>query len=218
MQVGVGLAGAVAVLLPPGGAGQAAEGGRAVELRPLRGGQQQRRAARQLLRRGDRCARPPRSPRQPSPFVAREVVCARLCRRSLHSPTRWTCAATRVSGAKCKIRLGSERGECDALQRRPRDSWRETERALCNAADAADAVFRINYPPLEGFEEHVGSKTTFDMTNHHHAQLIADPHSDHPLVPKGSHTFRSSSVSAPVRRCAVNAALLLAALPCEHLR
>jgi len=31
--------------------------------------------------------------------------------------------------------------------------------------DSRDAVFRINYPPIEGFEKHVGSKSTFEITN-----------------------------------------------------
>jgi len=39
--------------------------------------------------------------------------------------------------------------------------------------DAHDAVFRINYPPTEKFEEYVGSKTTIELVNHHHARELA---------------------------------------------
>ena len=39
--------------------------------------------------------------------------------------------------------------------------------------DDHDAVFRINYPPTEKFEEYVGSKTTVDLVNHHHARELA---------------------------------------------
>ena len=38
--------------------------------------------------------------------------------------------------------------------------------------DKAQAVFRINYPPTEGYEKHVGSRTTFDIVNGHHAQRL----------------------------------------------
>jgi hypothetical protein len=44
--------------------------------------------------------------------------------------------------------------------------------------DAHDAVIRVNYPPIEGFQRHVGSKTTFDFTNHHNAQELLNPASD----------------------------------------
>lgn len=37
--------------------------------------------------------------------------------------------------------------------------------------DEHDAVFRINYPPTENFEEYVGSKTTVELVNHHHARV-----------------------------------------------
>jgi hypothetical protein len=37
-----------------------------------------------------------------------------------------------------------------------------------------DAVFRMNYPPLANFEEYVGSKTTIDLVNHHHARGRGD--------------------------------------------
>ncbi|KAK3246679.1 glycosyltransferase 29 protein [Cymbomonas tetramitiformis] len=56
--------------------------------------------------------------------------------------------------------------------------------------DRADAVFRINYPPVRGFSMFVGSKCTYEMTNSHHAQLIADPHG-YDLVPKGTKSFRA---------------------------
>ncbi|KAK3255685.1 glycosyltransferase 29 protein [Cymbomonas tetramitiformis] len=59
------------------------------------------------------------------------------------------------------------------------------------SADSKDAVFRINYPPIEGFEKFVGSKSTFEITNMHHVQLIADPNWRHPLVPRGTRTFRA---------------------------
>jgi hypothetical protein len=39
--------------------------------------------------------------------------------------------------------------------------------------DAHDAVIRINYPPIETYEEHVGSKTTIELVNHHHARMLA---------------------------------------------
>eukprot|EP00854_Cymbomonas_tetramitiformis_P000802 gene802-1282_t len=32
--------------------------------------------------------------------------------------------------------------------------------------DSHDAVIRMNFPPVKGFEPFVGSKTTFDFTNH----------------------------------------------------
>jgi hypothetical protein len=57
--------------------------------------------------------------------------------------------------------------------------------------DSRDAVFRINYPPLAGFEKHVGSKSTFEITNMHHVQLIADPNWRHPLLKRGTRTFRA---------------------------
>jgi len=57
--------------------------------------------------------------------------------------------------------------------------------------DSRDAVFRINYPPIEGFEKHVGSKSTFEITNMHHVQLIADPNWRHPLLKRGTRTFRA---------------------------
>ena len=44
--------------------------------------------------------------------------------------------------------------------------------------DAHDAVIRVNYPPIEGFTSHVGSKTTFDFTNHHNAQELVNPASE----------------------------------------
>jgi hypothetical protein len=44
--------------------------------------------------------------------------------------------------------------------------------------DAHDAVVRVNYPPIENFTQHVGSKTTFDFTNHHNAQELLNPNSE----------------------------------------
>lgn len=55
-----------------------------------------------------------------------------------------------------------------------------------------DAVFRINYPPILGFEKFVGNKTTFEMVNHHHAQLIADPTFEHSVIPLGAKAFRAA--------------------------
>lgn len=37
--------------------------------------------------------------------------------------------------------------------------------------DAHDAVFRINYAPLEGYERYVGSRTTFDVINAVHSRV-----------------------------------------------
>mmetsp|Transcript_18669 Transcript_18669/g.29885 ORF Transcript_18669/g.29885 Transcript_18669/m.29885 type:complete len:665 (+) Transcript_18669:90-2084(+) len=42
-----------------------------------------------------------------------------------------------------------------------------------NEIDDHHAVFRINYPPIEGFTEQVGSKTTLELVNHHHARELA---------------------------------------------
>ena len=39
--------------------------------------------------------------------------------------------------------------------------------------DEHEAVFRINYPPLDGYQEYVGTKTTHELVNHHHAREIA---------------------------------------------
>eukprot|EP00959_Pyramimonas_sp_CCMP1952_P343488 7194899-Pyramimonas_sp.AAC.1 len=39
--------------------------------------------------------------------------------------------------------------------------------------DSREAVFRINYAPIEGFAPDVGAKTTFDVLNHHNAQVRA---------------------------------------------
>eukprot|EP00854_Cymbomonas_tetramitiformis_P003174 gene3174-4017_t len=58
--------------------------------------------------------------------------------------------------------------------------------------DDMDAVFRINYPPTEGYEEHVGSKTTFDLVNHHNLQLLVSSGTKrHPTFPPGHKTFRA---------------------------
>jgi len=57
--------------------------------------------------------------------------------------------------------------------------------------DSRDAVFRINYPPIAGFERHVGTKSTFEITNMHHVQLFADPSWRHPLIKHGTKTFRA---------------------------
>ena len=43
------------------------------------------------------------------------------------------------------------------------------------AIDAHDAVIRINGAPTDGFEVDVGTKTTYDVVNHHHAARIAWP-------------------------------------------
>jgi hypothetical protein len=43
--------------------------------------------------------------------------------------------------------------------------------------DEHDAVFRINYPPTVNFEEYVGSKTTVELVNHHHARELAQAES-----------------------------------------
>jgi len=39
--------------------------------------------------------------------------------------------------------------------------------------DLADAVIRINSAPTEGWEQHVGRRTTFNLCNHYHATHIA---------------------------------------------
>ena len=36
--------------------------------------------------------------------------------------------------------------------------------------DQHDGVFRINYPPVKKFSKHVGSRTTHDIANMHHAK------------------------------------------------
>ena len=64
---------------------------------------------------------------------------------------RWrhkTCAVVSNSGEVLRRKLGAE-------------------------IDEHDAVFRINYPPTENFEEYVGSKTTVELVNHHHARAGA---------------------------------------------
>ena len=38
--------------------------------------------------------------------------------------------------------------------------------------DQHDGVFRINYPPVKKFSKHVGSRTTHDVVNMHHAQRL----------------------------------------------
>ena len=38
--------------------------------------------------------------------------------------------------------------------------------------DQHDGVFRINYPPVKKFSKHVGSRTTHDIVNMHHAQRL----------------------------------------------
>jgi len=43
-------------------------------------------------------------------------------------------------------------------------------------------VFRINYPPIANFEEWVGSKTTIELVNHHHARELAQAARGLPLV------------------------------------
>lgn len=40
------------------------------------------------------------------------------------------------------------------------------------AIDGHDAVIRINLPPVAGYERHVGSRTTLDLCNHHHARRV----------------------------------------------
>eukprot|EP00959_Pyramimonas_sp_CCMP1952_P231779 4844248-Pyramimonas_sp.AAC.1 len=37
--------------------------------------------------------------------------------------------------------------------------------------DAKEAIFRINYPPIRGFEADVGSRSTFEVVNMHHVQV-----------------------------------------------
>ena len=59
--------------------------------------------------------------------------------------------------------------------------------------DKAQAVFRINYPPTEGYEKHVGSRTTFDIVNGHHAQRLG-------LVPAERLRFLDPEYCDQVRR------------------
>ena len=59
--------------------------------------------------------------------------------------------------------------------------------------DKAQAVFRINYPPTEGYEKHVGSRTTFDIVNGHHAQRLG-------LVPAERLRFLDPKYCDQVRR------------------
>ena len=40
------------------------------------------------------------------------------------------------------------------------------------AIDAHDAVFRLNLAPTKGYEQHVGSRTTYDISNHANANRI----------------------------------------------
>ena len=60
-------------------------------------------------------------------------------------------------------------------------------------ADANEAVFRINYPPLKGYGEYVGTKTTFDFSNHHNAQELIQPNSLK-FIPTHTKTLRSNMV------------------------
>ena len=48
--------------------------------------------------------------------------------------------------------------------------------------DTHDAVFRINYAPVHGFTEHVGSKTTFDVVNSAHARFMIGKHRESKFI------------------------------------
>jgi hypothetical protein len=68
--------------------------------------------------------------------------------------------------------------------------------------DANDAVFRINYAPIETFADHVGTKTTFDVLNHHNAQDLMDPQSPtflpSPVLPRASMLNPTASNSSTI--------------------
>jgi len=52
------------------------------------------------------------------------------------------------------------------------ESCLELASDACSERPCWQAVFRINYPRTDGYEKHVGSRTTFDIVNGHHAQRL----------------------------------------------
>ena len=52
------------------------------------------------------------------------------------------------------------------------NSGRLLHSSLGEQIDSHDAVFRINYAPTAGYEEHVGKRTSFDVCNHQHARAF----------------------------------------------
>jgi len=64
--------------------------------------------------------------------------------------------------------------------------------------DAHDAVFRINYAPLEGYERYVGSRTTFDVINAVHSRRLVhqlrNQTQEHGSAPAAQEAARRESV------------------------
>mmetsp|Transcript_7909 Transcript_7909/g.18950 ORF Transcript_7909/g.18950 Transcript_7909/m.18950 type:complete len:497 (+) Transcript_7909:141-1631(+) len=64
--------------------------------------------------------------------------------------------------------------------------------------DAHDAVMRINYPPVRGFERDVGTKTTYDFSNRENARRLLN--SRHFPFRRGPSTLLFFEVSSPINR------------------
>jgi len=106
-----------------------------------------------------------------TPVVSRYFFHRALIQRLPRQSTNWkyrSCAVVSNSGSLLEKEAGAE-------------------------IDQHDAVFRINYPPVAGYEKHVGTVTSFDLVNHHHLQLMSNPpgYEHHPFLDYGAKTFRA---------------------------
>eukprot|EP00854_Cymbomonas_tetramitiformis_P000889 gene889-1387_t len=60
--------------------------------------------------------------------------------------------------------------------------------------DSRDAVFRVNRAPTSGFEQYVGSKTTFDIINQQHAKVKAEVNGHSGSMPDSKEEARNSTI------------------------